>query len=103
MRGGSLDRRVLLQQLGETRDALGQVVKSWATVAEVWANVRHTTGAEAIRGGAEIAAIKASIRIRYRPGVTEAMRVVEGATVYEIKAVLEQDRKALDLVCEVVR
>ena len=46
--------------------------------------------------------MRASIRIRRRDDITAAMRVVHGAKVYDIKAVLpdEHGRGFLDLVCE---
>jgi SPP1 family predicted phage head-tail adaptor len=45
--------------------------------------------------------VRASIRIRYRTDITAAMRVTDGSTVYQVKAVLpDSGRQYLDLVCE---
>jgi head-tail adaptor len=46
----------------------------------------------------------ASINIGWRTNVTEAMRVVDGSTVYQIKGVLPDvgGRQFVDLSCEVV-
>ena len=59
---------------------------------------------EAIKAGAETAAVKASIRVRRRPALTTAMRVHYADTVYEIKAVLpDVERKEyVDQTCEVI-
>ena len=50
MRPGLLNSRVVVQQQSTTQDALGQPVLSWSTFATLWANVRHTSGVEAIIG-----------------------------------------------------
>lgn len=101
---GKLNREVTIKSLAVGQDAIGQPTQTWATLATVWANIRFGTGAEAIKADVGASIAKASIRIRNRADVTAAMRVYEGATVYEIKAVLldPQDRDRLDLVCEVV-
>lgn len=101
----TLRHKVSIQARSKTRDAAGQPVEAWAPIATPWADIKHLGGLETIKGGAETAQVKASIRMRYRTDVDESMRVVHGATVYEIKAVLpELGRKRwVDLVCEVVR
>jgi SPP1 family predicted phage head-tail adaptor len=104
MQIGKLNRLVTIQQLAAGQDAAGQPVQTWSTLATVWANIRHLSGVETIKAGAETSAVKASIRIRRRTDVTTAMRVVHGSTTYEIKAVLpdEECRERVDLVCEVI-
>lgn len=104
MRAGALNRRVTIQQLAAGQDALGQPVQTWSAVATVWANIRYETGAETIRSDKDTAIAKVSIRLRRRTDVTNGMRALYGATVFAIKAVLqdERDREHTDLVCEVV-
>jgi SPP1 family predicted phage head-tail adaptor len=83
---------------------MGQVVGAWTTLCNVWADIRLPSGLEQLRGDAFVSRTRASIRIRKRDDITPAMRVVHGATVYEIKAVLTdmQGRAFVDLVCEAV-
>lgn len=104
MKAGALTRRVTIQERGTGQDEIGQPIDAWMTVATVWADIRHTSGLEAVRGGAEVSTVKASIRIRYRAGIDAGMRVLHGDTVYEIRAVLPDTsgRVYCDLVCEVV-
>lgn len=104
MQIGKLKCRVVIQQQSSGQDDIGQPVRTWTTLATVWSNIRHLSGLETIKGGAETAIGKASIRIRKRTDVTPAMRVVYGSTTYEIKAVLpdETSRDRMDLACEVV-
>ena len=98
------NRRVVIQQPSSTQDAAGQPLLTWSDVATVYANVRYLNGVETIKADAETAKARVSIRIGYRSGVTAAMRVLHGSTVYRIEAVLpdEVGRKHVDLACEVL-
>ena len=100
----SLNRVVEIRQMSTDQDETGQPTQVWTLVARVWANILHQSGAESIRADKDTSVVKASIRIRRRPGVTAAMRVYHEGTVYEIKAVLpdEAEREKTDLACEVV-
>nr|WP_307731963.1 phage head closure protein [Massilia sp. H27-R4] len=88
------------------RDALNQPLPGgWATHATAWADVRLLGGLETIKAGAVVSQVKASIRMRYRTDLTAAMRVVHGATIYKVLAVLpdEERHQHLDLVCEATK
>lgn len=102
MRAGQLSQRVTLQALMAGVDAIGQPTQAWADVSLLWANVRYLSGIESLKAGAQTATAKASIRIRYKTGLTTAMRVLHGTTVFQITAVLpdEQRREFVDLTCE---
>lgn len=102
---GKLSTRLTLQQPSSSQDTLGQPLATWSDVATLWCDVRHASGLQSIKADADTSTAKASIRIRHRPGVTAAMRLVEQGTgtVYKINAVLPDARKSfVDLVCEVV-
>jgi SPP1 family predicted phage head-tail adaptor len=100
---GQLRHYVTIQSQASGQDAAGQPNGAWGTHAIVWADIRHVSGLEAVKADAVTSVVKASIRIRARSGVTAAMRVVHGATTYQVLAVLPSaDRKWTDLVCEVV-
>lgn len=103
---GQLNRRITLQAPSAGQDALGQPLGTWSDVATVWADIRHPSGLQALKADAASSTVRASIRIRWRTGVTAAMRLVDVASgaVYAIRAVLPdvQTRAHLDLVCEVV-
>lgn len=104
MAAGMLNSRVSIQARAAGQDAIGQPSETWATLATVWANIRHPSGSEAIRADAQASIVRASIRVRLRTDVTARMRVVHGAATYEIKAVLPDVARGefMDLVCEVV-
>lgn len=105
MKAGPLNTLVTIQAPATSQDAIGQPLSGWSTLAQVWANVRHGNGIELVRAGAPVSVVKASIRIRRRSDVTNGMRVLVGATSYEVEAVIHDDvrREYTDLVCQVVR
>lgn len=101
MSAGKLNRRATIKALQSGQDEIGQPVTTWSTVATVWADIRHLSGLEQIKGDADASIVKASIRIRRRSDVNAGMRAYEGATAYEIKAVLDDDKRIyLNLACE---
>ena len=99
---GQLQHRVTLQQRATTLDAAGQQALTWSDVATVWADIRYVSGLEAVKSDAPVSVSRASIRIRWRSGVTAAMRVLYGSRVFDINAVLPDDGDAtyLELACE---
>jgi SPP1 family predicted phage head-tail adaptor len=103
MQAGRLSTPIVIQQQTTTTDAIGQPLTQWSDFAAVWSNVRHNSGAEAIKAGASVSTVQASMRVRQLAGITAGMRVVAGGVVYEIKAVLPDmaRREFTDLVCEV--
>lgn len=105
MKAGLLNRQVLLQQPATGQDDVGQPLTGWTDVATVWADVRVKSGVEVIKAGAEVSTLMASVRIRYRTGVTAGMRFLIGGTAYNIKAVMPDigGREYVDTACEVVQ
>jgi SPP1 family predicted phage head-tail adaptor len=70
-------------------------------VDTVWADVRYLNGRQYLTSNAEANAATASVRVRYRADLRANMRLVFGATVFDIVAVLpdEEGRDHLDLAC----
>lgn len=100
-----LRHRISIQAPGAARDAAGQPIEApWTEIAAPWADVRVLGGLETIKAGAVTALTKASVRIRYRTGIDTSMRVVHGAVVYQVHAILpDMARKQyIDLVCEAI-
>jgi len=102
MRAGMLRTLVTLQAPAVGVDAIGQPVTGWTNVADVYADIRHQSGMSAIKATADVSVNRVSIRIRYR-AVTADMRVLQGATVFAIQAVLPDAKRVfVDLVCQAV-
>jgi SPP1 family predicted phage head-tail adaptor len=101
--------RVTLQQKGQAVDDEGfprSDDDAWDNVATVWAAVEPQTlrAHEFASAGANYVEKIVRVRIRYRPGVTESMRVVYNGRVFRIEAVVdEQERhRELQLYCREV-
>ena len=108
MQAGRLNRRCTLQAPGTTQDELGQPIPGWTDVATVWADIRMKlslkSGLESIKAGAPVSVVQASIRVRYRAGITAGMRVVHNLQAFNITAVMPDvgGREYVDLIAEVV-
>jgi SPP1 family predicted phage head-tail adaptor len=99
------NRLVTIKSRTAGEDAAGQPINTWTvTVVQTYASVRYLSGLETIKGGAEAAVSKASIRIGYRTNVTPDMRVELGSTVFRIVSVQpdEARRDHVDLVVEAI-
>jgi len=96
-----LDRRITIQTFSETTDTFGQEVKSFSTLASVWANVVERVGREGEDGEMIAATKKVEFIIRYRTDVDEEMRISYNNNTYKIQAIQSADaRKAfLKIVC----
>lgn len=99
MRAGDLDRRIYVQQnLGAQESGYGTVVDNWVSILNevgsptvpiaIWAQFQDAlpSRSESVRQGLEVARNQSRVRIRYRAGVTSAMRVVDvdSGTIYPI-------------------
>jgi SPP1 family predicted phage head-tail adaptor len=105
---GKFNRRVVIQARSGAVDSYGQPAEDWATFASTWAQFVFTSGSrtvnlEGIQGGAMSSTHPAIWRVRFRTDITAAMRLVDGATIYNIQQVLPNMAKkdVTDLVCEV--
>ena len=98
---GQLDRRITIKNFSETTDSFGQEVKSFSTLASVWANVVERVGREGEDGEMIAATKKVEFIIRYRTDVDEQMRILYNSNIYKIQTIQTADaRKAfLKLVC----
>lgn len=103
-----LRNRVVLQSLAETSDTAGGFVSSWQAVATLWAQVTPVAERGIIGGGEQQQAMQQQanqwfrITLRYRTGVTAAMRIVMGSRVFNIRRVTNKDEqnKVLELMVE---
>lgn len=94
-----LSRRVTLQAPLAGQDEYGEALAGWADVATVWADVQDISGREFVAAGGTQNAVQTKITIRHRAGVASSMRVLDGPDIYNVEAVLGQDRRSLTLMC----
>ena len=102
MQAGLLRQRVTLQQRSTGEDALGQQTLVWTDVATFSAHVEQLSGRELMTANAEHAEDTARVTIRYRAGVVEKMRLLFGATIYDITGISDLDgrRRMLEVMCK---
>lgn len=102
MQAGKLDRRVTIESYSTTRDANGGEVRSWSTLATVWANKHDMTGFErGVSNQEALAEVETTWLIRYRSDVTAKMRLYDGVSYYNIEGIAEIGRKwGLQLKCK---
>lgn len=100
MDAGHLNRRITFQALSKVQDETGQLVDTWDNVTNAWAAIADISGREFLGADAQQNAAQTKITIRYRAGITTAMRVLHGSDTYSIHAVLGTDRVLLLLMCE---
>jgi SPP1 family predicted phage head-tail adaptor len=96
---GDLDRRLVLETRLDVPDDIGGVVRSWVFVDVVWSRVVALSGAQRFEGEREESAITHVITLRWRPDVTGAMRLRDGARVYAIHAAIDGDDRRRTLSC----
>lgn len=100
----ALNQQIILQELSGARNALNEPTGEWVNFVTTddgtdWAAIRDITGRQYMAAGGTQNDVTTRITIRHRPGVVAAMRAVHGLNIYEIKAVLGQDGRFLDLMC----
>ena len=105
---GKLRHWVQLQRQQSAQDPrTGEMVKTWAQLADVWADVAPASGREFIAAAAEQSEVRGRITIRYRDDVDATMRVAYRGKTYAILAALEDSESGREhltlMVAEGVR
>jgi len=103
-----LRHRVDIEEFETTLDSEGAQVEAWSTIRDsdetelIPAEIVPLSGREFAAAQAVQAGVTTRITIRWRAGVEPAMRVVHGADLYNIRAVLPDPtlRRHLTLMCE---
>lgn len=102
VRAGTLRHRLVIQQKQTGRDPdTGAVISGWATLATVWGSFEPLSVRDFIAAAAAQAKLSARAVIRYRPDVTEKMRLIHAGKAFQIQGVLpdkESGREYLTLV-----
>ncbi|RMH11194.1 MAG: head-tail adaptor protein [Gammaproteobacteria bacterium] len=98
------DRKITIEQVTETQNALGELDESWGTYKTVWAQKVDGRGKESYIGAQEMGTLGTTFRIRYKdaPSVNEKMRISYSGNTYDILAVQETGRnRYIDLITEI--
>lgn len=106
MNASELRHRVTIQEFVEQVDEYGTPTgQAWQDVCTVWAAVEPIQGREYILLQNTQSELTARIRIRYRPGIKPAMRVVYGDRIFDIQSVIDPEERhiELQLMCKEVK
>jgi SPP1 family predicted phage head-tail adaptor len=100
---GELQQRVSLHSKTITK-AEGIPQENWTTVATVWAAIADLSGKEYIQAASIQSEVTTRIKIRFRTGITPAMRVLYGTRVFAILSVIDKDERhrEIELMCREV-
>lgn len=100
MRGGKLDKIIVIERVTTTVDEYGTPVEGWATVATVRAQRIQSTTEEFMRGWGASSEAAMIFRIRHMDGITLADRIRHDARVFDLKEIKELGRReGLELRC----
>ncbi|QDV34913.1 Phage head-tail joining protein [Tautonia plasticadhaerens] len=96
-----MNKRVTLQSLTQTEDGQGGFTDSWGNVASTWAEIMPMKGYERMQAMQLQTPLTHKVMIRYRAGVTNAMRLLYGERVLHIKEVINENEEGrfLRLLC----
>ena len=96
---GSLRHRVVLERpVRTTRDG-GTAIISWASVGSAFARIEQVAGREIEIADGIAARVTHKVLMRHRADVLPQMRIVAGARILEIDAVLDHDGRGRWLQC----
>lgn len=81
---GALNKQVTLKGYTESTNAFGEVLKTWSTLATVWASVQQISATKKFEANHDRAATTVIVKIRYRSDVTAFQRIEIDGQAYEI-------------------
>lgn len=86
---GRLRHRVAIQRATRTRDSFGEAIRTWSTLATVWASVEPLRGREFFDAEMVQAEVSHRVIMRAYPGLQATDRLLYEGRVLEIQAVID--------------
>ncbi|HEY8382745.1 MAG TPA: phage head closure protein [Microvirga sp.] len=96
---GALSRRFVLEVPLESPDGFGGVMRSFAPGPALWGAIRLVAGEERLRADRPEQAVTHRVTLRYREGVTAAMRLALGPRRFAIRTASDPDGSRREIVC----
>ncbi len=103
---GAKDQQITLQRFMRTPDGAGGSTESWVSFTSdptPWANVKAKGGREGLVEGRTTATFVVVFTIYNRADVTELDRILWNGAAYNIRGILRQGERAIDLMIEAER
>ena len=101
---GLYRHRIIIEKPIETRDSQGGVIKSFSTLATVWAEVKPLNSKESIQGGQVDNRTTHFIKMRQQSVTTldTTMRIKFGSRLFNLIGVRNIDERDKVLICDAV-
>ena len=96
---GRMRRRVTLEAPVETADDIGGTARTFTAVAALWADITPAGGETRFVADQAQERITHKVRLRWRDGVSAAMRFRIGARVLVIRDVADESETRRFLIC----
>lgn len=96
---GDLRHRLTLEEVERVSDSAGGFTEDWVTVATISAAIAPSGGGEAVESGRLAGRVSHTVTLRYRDGVTPAMRFRSSTRVFHILAAFDADERKRWLRC----
>lgn len=93
-----LRHRITIEQPVLVADGQGGYTKSWSTFATVWARITPAGGNENASTRQQVPEINYRIVLRYRDGITSAMRINWNSRLFNIRTVSDPDGLKINLI-----
>lgn len=100
MRAGRIRHKVTFQRATVTQNTLGEPVRTWSTLATVWASLEPTGGKEKYAAMQVQGEVISLIICRYQSALSDLAindRITHGSKVYDIKSVINVDERNIQL------
>jgi SPP1 family predicted phage head-tail adaptor len=94
-----LRHRLVLEELQREADEGGGFIETWVAVGELSADIRPVSGGESVEADRVAGRVTHELTLRYRAGVTPAMRFRKGARLFHIASVINMDERNAWLKC----
>jgi len=93
MKGGVLDRRIIVQSKAEVVDTNGQRTLTWSTFLTTWSNPVVKDGVEKEDNKNRSTSRMVNFRTRYNSTITNEMRILWNNQYYKIEDIKELGRQ----------
>ena len=93
MKGGRLDRRIIVQVKAETVATNMQRTLQWSTFLTIWSNPVQKDGVEKTDNENRSTKRMVNFRVRYNSTITNEMRIIWEGNYYKIEDIKELGRQ----------
>jgi SPP1 family predicted phage head-tail adaptor len=88
---GAFNRKITIQKLVTSIDAMGGSVRNWTNYISIWAHIEPLSGSEKIVAQQTYTSLISKFLIRYRPSqnIDASMRILYRSRIYNIRSITQ--------------